>query len=131
MKAVIEGDRELVFAEKHVKEIYYKYETIHCDTKYTPPVNSIHLEERVKTWLRGSEICEKKVIPSSLFYIALDTLRSRFGREEYIVHPTLKNVFLLPALYSVDPFGLEKFHATIDCTVSILETLGYSVDLRT
>ena len=41
---------------------------------------------------------------------ALKALKDRFGREEDVIHASLKEVFSLPAPMKLDPVSLERFH---------------------
>ena len=94
----------------------------------SPTEKMLHLQSAVSGAAQhtiAGMLCDGK-----LYQEALNALKDRFGREEDVVHASLKKVFSSPSPSSLDPVSLERFHASVHCLVSVFQSLGYKGDLE-
>ena len=66
----------------------------------------------------------------SLYCNALDVLKERFGRPKDIVRAHLRAVFEAPRLSVSSAAALEELYTTVNCTVTVLESLHCEGDLQ-
>ena len=65
-----------------------------------------------------------------LYEEALSVLKDRFGGERDVVRAHLNAMFSAPRLSHSGAPALEEFHATVNCTVTVLQSLRYEGDLH-
>ena len=65
-----------------------------------------------------------------LYQEALAVLKERFGRERDVVRAHLNAMFSAPRISQFSAPALEDFYATVNCTVTVLQSLHYEGDLH-
>lgn len=65
-----------------------------------------------------------------LYQEAWKALEDRFGKEGDVVSSHLQQIFTCPAPSNMDSVGLERFHATLHCAITVLTNHGYQGDLH-
>ena len=88
----------------------------------------IHLQSSV-TGLAQKSIAGFMYNPE-LYQDALNVLKERFGRERDVVRAHLNALFSTARPSASSASALEDFHATVNCTVTVLQSLHYEGDLH-
>ena len=88
----------------------------------------VHLQSAV-TGLAQKSISGFMYNPE-LYQDALSVLKERFGRERDVVRAHLNALFSAPRPAAFNAPALEDFHATVNCTVTVLQSLHYEGDLH-
>ena len=65
-----------------------------------------------------------------LYQEALNVLKERFGRERDVVRAHLNTLFGAPRPSAFSASALEDFYATVNCTVTVLQSIHYDGDLH-
>lgn len=88
----------------------------------------IHLQSAVtglaEQCIRGM-LFDPKLYPK-----AMETLQDRFGQEETIVHANINAIFSAASPSYLNAASLERYHATVNSAVTVLQNLGYHGDLE-
>jgi len=61
---------------------------------------------------------------------ALEALKSRFGRDDDVIHACLQKIFSHSTVKVHDAASLESFQGTVHSAATTLKTLGFSGDLQ-
>ena len=101
---------------------------VHNQPSLTDTERMIHLQSSVSGIAEA--VIGGMLYDGSLYSEALAALRNRFGRQEDVVHASLKQLLSSSPPQYLDPISLEKFHSSLHCAVTVLTKHGYVGDLE-
>ena len=104
------------------------FKTLVDDQALSATEKMVHLQSAVSG--NAQHTIAGMLCDGTLYEDALKALKDRFGREEDVIHASLKNVFCSPSPTYLDPVSLERFHASVHCLVTVFQSLGYKGDLE-